>query len=222
MTAAIRSVLRNIAKDEKAKEMERVPEGYIQVGEKIIPTDEYATEAVRVLLRFMEVDPSSKGLIDTPKRVLRALREMTAGYLDDPKEILNRSFEEDYDEVVILKNIPFTSLCEHHLLTFSGSANVGYIPQDGGPVVGLSKLARLVDCFARRLQVQERMTKQIATALDEILTPKGVAVTVKATHSCMSCRGVKKPGSEMVTSVMLGAFRTDASARLEFLELCKT
>lgn len=157
---------------------------------------------------------------NTPKRFLKALEEMTAGRLEDPKEILSKQFDEHSDELIVLRDVDFTSVCEHHLLPFVGTAHVAYLPGPGGKVVGLSKLARLVDCFARRLQLQERMTKQIATALVEHLNARGAAVVVKAHHSCMGCRGVKKPGAVMVTSCTLGAFREDAQLRNEFLVLC--
>lgn len=171
------------------------------------------------LLRYLGVDPDSPGLKETPRRVVAALEEMTVGYKEDPKVLLSTVFDEDYDEIVILKDIPFVSLCEHHLLVFSGTADVGYLP--GGKVVGLSKLARLVDCFARRLQVQERLTKQIAEAIQEHLGAKGVGAVIRASHSCMACRGVRKPGATMITSAMLGVFRENPAARAEFLDLCK-
>lgn len=177
-----------------------------------------AMNAVALLLSYMGQNSDSPGLKDTPRRVVRALKEMTFGYLQDPREILGTVFEDDYDEVVISKDIPFTSLCEHHLLVFSGTASIGYIPA-GGKVVGLSKLARLLDCFALRLQLQERLTRDIANSLNEVLKPQGVGVIIRAQHSCMACRGVKKAGSTMVTSCMLGIFRSDASARAEFLKL---
>lgn len=177
-----------------------------------------AENAVRLLLSYLGQNPASDGLRDTPGRVVRALVEMTKGYKDEPKEILGRVFDVSYDQVVILRDIEFTSLCEHHLLVFSGTVDIGYIP---GRVVGLSKLARLVDCFAHRLQVQERMTNEIAQAIHEHLEAKGVAVVVRAQHSCMACRGVRKPGAEMVTSAMLGLFRSEAAARAEFLSLCR-
>lgn len=146
--------------------------------------------------------------------------EMTLGYQEDPKEILSRTFDEKSDEVVILRGIEFTSLCRHHLLPFSGTADVGYLPGETGKVVGLSKLARLVDCFARRLQLQERMTRQIAESLMGHLNARGAAVVVRAKHSCMACRGVKKASATMVTSCCLGAFREDGRLRSEFLTLC--
>lgn len=169
------------------------------------------------LLRFIGEDPLRDGLADTPSRVVKAWREMTAGYDDDPAEILSRTFEETSDEMIILRGISFYSTCEHHLLPFYGEAQVGYLP---GRVVGISKLARLVNCFARRLQIQERMTRQIAEAVETHLEAKGVGVVIRAHHLCMGCRGVKQEETEMVTSSMLGKLRNDASSRAEFLRLC--
>lgn len=181
-------------------------------------TQQDAEAAVATLLKWVGQDPTRDGLRDTPGRVARALREMTSGYCENPASILGTVFAETYDEVVVLRAVSFTSLCEHHLLPFTGAVDLGYIP---GKVVGLSKLARLVDCYARRLQVQERMTREIADAVEKHLEALGVAVVVRAQHSCMACRGVRKAGAEMVTSAMLGAFRTDRAARVEFLALCR-
>lgn len=175
-----------------------------------------AEQGIQELLKAVGEDPTRSGLTDTPERVVKAFLEMTCGYKQDPAQILGRTFEDSYDEVVIVRNIAFTSLCEHHLLPFLGSADVGYIP---GKVVGLSKIPRLVDCFACRLQMQERLTRQIAEAIEKHLEARGVAVVIRGSHSCMGCRGVKKPGAEMVTSVTLGMFRDNASARSEFLAL---
>ncbi|MGA7616507.1 MAG: GTP cyclohydrolase I FolE [Thermoanaerobaculia bacterium] len=172
--------------------------------------------AVATLLTLIGEDPGREGLIDTPRRVIKAWREMTSGYGEDPGEILARTFEETSDELVLLRGISFHSICEHHLLPFHGTATVGYLP---GRVVGISKLARLVDCFARRLQIQERMTRQIATAIEEHLAPRGVGVRIEARHSCMGCRGVKLPDTELVTTAMLGTLREDAAARAEFFRL---
>lgn len=184
-----------------------------------------AERAVRQLLLIIGENPQRPGLKDTPSRVVRALVEMTQGYNEDPKEILSKVFEETYDQIVLVRGVPFVSTCEHHLMTFSGTADVGYLPSgDGGEgdgVVGLSKLARLVDCFARRLQVQERLTVQIADAIEEHLNTDGVGVIIRAEHSCMACRGVRKPGAQMVTSVMYGVFRDEPEARQEFLTLCQ-
>jgi GTP cyclohydrolase I len=185
-----------------------------------LPWDDTAQgpdDAVVRLLQFIGENPTRDGLRDTPKRVLKAWRDMTVGYLQDPAIILNRSFEQPHDELVVLRGTRFTSVCEHHLLPFSGTAAVGYIPTDR--VVGISKLARLVECFARRLQIQERMTQQIADAIMAHLKPLGVGVIIRATHSCMSCRGVMQPESEMVTSMTGGLLRDDSRARAEFLSL---
>lgn len=176
-------------------------------------------DAVRSLLEYVGEDPDREGLVDTPGRVLRALAELTQGHLQDPSVILERTFPDHYDEMVVLRGVTFTSLCEHHLLPFVGTARVGYIPAPGRGVVGLSKLARLVQCFAQRLQVQERMTMQIADALEEHLHPLGVGVLVEAHHSCMGCRGVRQPGAVMVTSALRGALRDEPETRAEFLSL---
>jgi len=177
-----------------------------------------AEEAVATLLRFIGEEPERDGLRDTPARVVKAWREMTGGYAEDPAEILARTFDESSDELVILRGISFYSTCEHHLLPFYGQAVVGYLP---GKVVGISKLARLVECFAKRLQVQERMTRQIAEAVEAHLEARGVGVVLRAHHLCMGCRGVRQEETEMVTSSMLGTLRTDATSRAEFLKLCR-
>ena len=177
-----------------------------------------AEEAVATLLRYIGEQPERDGLRDTPARVVKAWREMTAGYAEDPAEILSRTFDESSDELVILRGISFYSTCEHHLLPFYGQAVVGYLP---GKVVGISKLARLVECFAKRLQVQERMTRQIAEAVETHLEARGVGVVLRAHHLCMGCRGVRQEETEMVTSSMLGTLRTDATSRAEFLRLCR-
>ena len=180
--------------------------------------EDAAEEAVSTLLRFIGEDPSREGLADTPARVVRAWREMTAGYQEDPAEILSRAFDESSDELIMLRGISFYSMCEHHLLPFYGEACVGYLP---GKVVGISKLARLVNCFAHRLQVQERMTRQIADSIEAHLDARGVGVILRAHHLCMGCRGVRQQDTDMVTSAMLGTLRTDATSRSEFLRLCK-
>lgn len=171
------------------------------------------------LLQYIGEDPTREGLVDTPKRVLKAFTEMTEGYRQDPGEILSTVFSEDYDQMVVLHDIEFVSMCEHHLQPFRGTAAVGYIPD--GQVVGLSKLARLVDVFARRLQVQERMTEQIASALETHLHPLGVAVYVEAHHSCMGNRGVRKHQGRMVTQKLTGAMRDNPAARSEFMGLAQ-
>lgn len=182
---------------------------------------ELVLDAVQTLLYWVGEDPAREGLRDTPGRVLRSLAELTQGYQADPGVILERSFPDQYDEMVVLRGVTFTSLCEHHLLPFVGVASVGYVPAPGAGVVGLSKLARLVSCFAQRLQVQERMTVQIADALEEHLTPLGSGVLVEAHHSCMGCRGVRQPGALMVTSSLRGAMRDEPETRAEFLALAR-
>jgi GTP cyclohydrolase I len=181
------------------------------------PTREEAESAVRVLIRWAGDDPKREGLVETPKRVVRAYEEFFAGYLQDPTEILARTFSEveGYDEMIVMNDIRFESHCEHHMVPIIGKAHVGYLPDKR--VIGISKLARLVEVFARRLQVQEKMTVQIADTLQEVLHPKGVAVVIEAAHQCMTTRGVHKPGVGLVTSRMVGAFRDDPSTRREFL-----
>jgi GTP cyclohydrolase I len=175
-------------------------------------------DLVRRLLAELGEDPAREGLVNTPKRVEKALRFLTSGYAADIDEVLNNAlFSVDYSEMVIVKDIDFYSLCEHHLLPFFGKCHVAYIPTT--KVIGLSKIPRLVDVFSRRLQVQERLTNQIAATISEKIAPLGVAVVVEATHLCMSMRGVEKQNSFAVTSAMLGAFRDNARTRMEFLEL---
>ncbi|MFN8066690.1 MAG: GTP cyclohydrolase I FolE [Vicinamibacterales bacterium] len=177
-------------------------------------------DLVRKLLAELGEDPDREGLVDTPKRVEKAMRFLTSGYRADIDQVLNNAlFTVDYSEMVIVKDIDFYSLCEHHLLPFFGKCHVAYLPSN--KVIGLSKIPRLVDVFARRLQVQERLTSQIAETIREKIAPLGVAVVVEATHLCMSMRGVEKQNSFAVTSSMLGTFRTDARTRMEFLELIK-
>ena len=176
-----------------------------------------AEEAVETLLRVMGEDPERDGLRETPRRVVRALLEMTAGYDESPADILSKTFAEHSDELIVLRGIDFHSMCQHHLLPFQGVAHVGYLP---GKVVGISKLARLVHCFARRLQIQERMTQQIADAVATHLEARGVGVIIAAHHLCMGCRGVKLPATQLITSSMLGTLRSDPNTRSEFLRLC--
>jgi GTP cyclohydrolase I len=177
-------------------------------------------ELIRQLLVELGEDPDREGLLATPKRVEKSLRFLTSGYRADVDQVLNNAlFTVDYSEMVIVKDIDFYSLCEHHLLPFFGKCHVAYLPQ--GKVIGLSKIPRLVDVFARRLQVQERLTNQIAQAILEKINPLGVAVVVEGTHLCMSMRGVEKQNSFALTSAMLGVFREDARTRTEFLELIK-
>ncbi|MGH7160352.1 MAG: GTP cyclohydrolase I FolE [Acetobacteraceae bacterium] len=179
------------------------------------PSREEAEEAVRVLLRWAHEDPAREGLIDTPGRVVRAYEEFFSGYEIDPIAFLERTFEETdgYDEIVLLRDVRVESHCEHHILPIIGRAHVAYLP--GRRVVGISKLARVVDAYAKRLQIQEKLTAQIANTINEVLEPRGVAVVIEAEHQCMSTRGVHKPGVGMVTSHMLGAFRDDPATRRE-------
>lgn len=181
------------------------------------PDRQEAEDAVRTLLRWAGDDPAREGLLDTPARVVRAYREWFRGYDDDPRADLQRTFEEveGYDEMVVLREIPFESYCEHHLAPIIGRAHVGYMPTNR--VVGISKLARVVDGFAKRLQVQEKLTAQVANAIQDVLEPNGVAVVIEAEHQCMTTRGVHKKGVSMVTSKMLGVFREDGNTRREFL-----
>jgi GTP cyclohydrolase I len=176
-----------------------------------------AEAAVRTLLRWAGDDPSREGLVETPLRVARAWREWFSGYTLDPDAYLRRTFEEveGYDEMVVLRDIPFESHCEHHLAPIIGKAHVGYLP--GGKVVGISKLARVVEAYARRLQVQEKLTAQIADCIERVLQPRGVGVVIEASHECMTTRGVHTRGVSMVTSTMRGCFRDDARTRAEFL-----
>jgi GTP cyclohydrolase IA len=183
------------------------------------PSRAEAEAAVRTLIQWAGDDPEREGLAGTPARVARAFEEYFTGYATDPVELLQRTFEETdgYDEMVVLRDIRFESHCEHHLAPIIGRAHVAYLPDHR--VVGISKLARLVEVYARRLQIQEKMTAQIANTLDEVLRPKGVGVVIEAAHQCMTTRGVHRPGVTMVTSRMLGAFRDDPSTRREFLAI---
>jgi GTP cyclohydrolase I len=182
-------------------------------------TRDQAEDAVRVLLRWAGEDPTREGLLDTPKRVVKAYGDWFSGYQEDPREFLARTFEEvaGYDEMIVLRDIEFESHCEHHMAPIIGRAHVGYLP--AGKVVGISKLARVVETYARRFQVQEKMTAQIARCIQDVLQPIGVAVVVEAKHQCMTTRGVHKTGVSMVTSKMLGSFRTDPMTRAEFLDV---
>ena len=177
-----------------------------------------AEDAIRLLLRWAGDNPAREGLIDTPKRVAKAYKEWFGGYTMQPEEYLKRTFEEvaGYDEMVILRDIEFESHCEHHMAPIIGVAHVGYIPN--GRVVGISKLARVVEAYAKRLQVQEKMTAQVANCIQDVLKPKGVGVVIVAKHECMTTRGVHKTGVSMVTSKLLGSFREDARTRSEFLQ----
>ena len=183
------------------------------------PTREEAEEAVRTLIRWAGDDPDREGLLDTPSRVVRSYEEFFSGYLEDPAQILARTFSEvdGYDEMIVLTDIRFESHCEHHMVPIIGKAHVAYMPNHR--VVGISKLARLVEVYAKRLQIQEKMTVQIADTLNDILQPNGVAVVIEAAHQCMTTRGVHKEGVAMVTSRMLGSFRDNLSTRQEFLAM---
>ena len=191
------------------------------VGDEDIkrPSRPEAEAAVQTLIRWAGDDPAREGLLDTPARVVRSFEEFYAGYQLDPTELLSRTFEETdgYDELIVLREIRFESHCEHHMVPIIGCAHIGYLPDKR--VIGISKLARVVDAFAKRLQIQEKMTVQIANAIDEVLKPKGVAVVVEASHQCMTTRGVHNSGVGMVTSRMLGVLRDDPTTRREFLSI---
>ncbi|QNP39406.1 GTP cyclohydrolase I FolE [Lysobacter solisilvae (ex Woo and Kim 2020)] len=182
------------------------------------PSREQAEAAVRTLLAWAGDDPGREGLLDTPKRVATAYGDWFSGYAEDPSDYLKRTFKEvdGYDEMIVLRDIEFESHCEHHMAPIIGKAHVGYLPN--GKVVGISKLARVVETYARRLQVQEKMTAQIAQVILDVLQPRGVGVVIEGTHECMTTRGVHKRGVSMVTSKMLGSFREDARTRAEFLQ----
>ena len=186
------------------------------------PTREEAEAAVRTMLAWTGDNPDREGLVETPKRVVRAYEQFFAGYEMDPKEVLSKVFEEveGYDEMVIVKDIRVESHCEHHIVPILGKAHVGYLPNKR--IVGISKLARVVDIFGKRLQTQEVMTAQIAIVINEVLEPKGVAVVMNAKHQCMTTRGVHKPESSTITSTMLGAFRENPDTRAEFMNLITT
>ncbi|MEM6615629.1 MAG: GTP cyclohydrolase I FolE [Pseudomonadota bacterium] len=185
------------------------------------PTRDQAEAAVRTLLAYMGEDPDREGLLDTPSRVVKAYHELFSGYELDPTDDLKRTFEEvgGYDEIVLVRDIPFHSHCEHHMVPFYGKAHIAYYPTDR--VVGLSKLARVTEIYARRLQTQENLTSQIASAIEEVLNPKGLAVMVEAEHMCMSMRGIKKHGSSTVTTRFLGLFKDDKTEQDRFLDLIR-
>ena len=186
-------------------------------AKKPVVSREQAEEAVRILLRWAGEDPAREGLLDTPKRVVNAYGDWFSGYAIDPSDYLRRTFEEvaGYDEMIVLRDIEFESYCEHHMAPIIGRAHIGYLPTD--KVVGISKLARVVDAFSRRFQVQEKLTAQIAHCIEDVLKPRGVGVVIDAVHQCMTTRGVHKRGVSMITSQMLGDFREDARTRAEFL-----
>ena len=183
------------------------------------PSRKQAEQAIETLLLWAGEDPRREGLLDTPKRVAEAYRDWFSGYKENPVQFLRRTFEEveGYDEMIVLRDIQFESHCEHHMAPIIGKAHVGYLPRN--KVVGISKLARVVEAFARRFQVQEKMTAQIANCIEDVLKPSGVGVVIEATHQCMTTRGIHKAGVSMVTSQMLGSFRKDARTRAEFLRM---
>ena len=191
------------------------------MSEKTPPTQAEAEAAVRTLIQWAGDDPDREGLLETPARVARAYKELFAGYGADPRDYLAKTFEEvaGYDELVILKDIPVVSFCEHHMLPFIGRAHVGYLPSNR--VVGISKLARVVRGFARRLQIQEKLTAEVAGAICDILKPKGVGVVIVSEHSCMTMRGVNTPGTRLTTSHLLGEVRDDPRTRQEFFDLVR-
>ncbi len=198
----------------------KAPEdGDLVAADGKVPVPDDVAEAVRTLIRWAGDDPAREGLLDTPKRVARAWREYCGGYADDPAHHLSRVFEEvgGYDEIVLLKDIPFQSHCEHHMAPIIGKAHIAYLPKDH--VVGISKLARVLHAYARRLQVQERLTAEVADCIWHGLKPQGVAVVIEASHACMTARGVRTPGVGMVTSRMMGVFRDDERSRKEVLSL---
>ena len=204
----------------KTSKLDAVPESPRPADPaRLKPGREEAVAAVRVLIRWAGDDPDRKGLTETPERFVRAFEEFFSGYKVDPVALLERTIEEvdGYDEMVMLRDIRFESHCEHHIAPIIGKAHVAYLPKRR--VIGISKLARLVQVYAKRLQIQEKMTVQIASTIQQVLEPKGVAVVLEATHQCMTTRGVHKPGAVMVTSHMLGEFRTDPSTRREFLAM---
>ncbi|BAT60193.1 GTP cyclohydrolase 1 [Variibacter gotjawalensis] len=185
------------------------------------PTRDEAEAAVRTLIAYAGDDPAREGLLDTPKRVVRAYDELFGGYRLDPADVLQRTFSEidTYDDLVLVRDIPFASHCEHHMIPFTGKAHIAYVPV--GEVVGLSKLARLIDIFAKRLQTQEHLTAQIAGAIEEGLKPRGIAVMIEAEHMCMSLRGVQKHGSSTVTTKFTGSFRDDPAEQVRFMTLIR-
>jgi GTP cyclohydrolase I len=185
-------------------------------NERVVDHDR-AERAVRDLLEAIGEDPTREGLLDTPGRVARMWAEVLSGTNNDPDHHLTRTFEIEHDEMVLVRDIPFTSVCEHHMLPFSGTAHIAYLPGSTGRFTGLSKLARLVEGYSRRLQVQERLTSQLADAMQNMLDPVGVLVVVEAEHSCMSIRGVRKPGTKTVTTAVRGIYRADSSARAEVM-----
>ena len=199
-----------MSKIEKIKNLEKI---------KNKPTKEEAKEAVKTLIKWAGDDPTREGLLETPNRVAKSYQDFFSGYDEYPREILSKKFREveGYDEMIVLKDIRLESHCEHHMVPFIGKAHVGYLPNN--KIVGLSKLARVVELFSKRLQIQEKLTAQIANTIDEILKPKGVGVIIEASHLCIATRGVRKETSRMVTSRMLGLFRDNSDTRREFMDI---
>ena len=205
--------------NDKALALVAAAEEHRQQAEKLRPSRKEAEAAVRTLLRWAGDDPEREGLLGTPDRVVRSYEEFFSGYSEDPVEILSRTFEETagYDELVVLKDISLESHCEHHMVPIIGVCHVAYLPNNR--VVGISKLARVVEAYAKRFQIQEKLTAEVANAIDSVLEPRGVAVVIEAAHQCMTTRGVHKPGVNMITSRMLGVFRENAETRREFFSL---
>ena len=203
------------------KKKKSVTKKTIKKAEIKRPSNAEAEKAVRTLISFVGENPDREGLLDTPKRVVKAYRDWYAGYEQDPREFLSKTFSETggYDEIVMLKDIRVESHCEHHMAPFIGSAHVAYLPNKR--VVGISKLARVTRIFSKRMQVQEKLTAEIANCLQDVLKPRGVAVVIEAQHECMTTRGINEPGISMVTSQLLGKFRTDPSTRKEFYSMIK-
>ena len=203
------------------KKKKSVTKKAIKKGQIRRPSNAEAEKAVRTLISFVGENPDREGLLDTPKRVVKAYRDWYAGYDQDPRDFLSKTFSETggYDEIVMLKDIRVESHCEHHMAPFIGSAHVAYLPNKR--VVGISKLARVTRIFSKRMQVQEKLTAEIANCLQDVLKPRGVAVVIEAQHECMTTRGINEPGISMVTSQLLGKFRTDPSTRKEFYSMIK-
>jgi GTP cyclohydrolase IA len=202
--------------------MDAIVKNFPQPLESDRPSQKEAEDAVRVLLRWAGDDPQREGLLDTPTRVAKAYRELFAGYDMNPEDVLGRTFEEvaGYDDMVLVRDIPFFSHCEHHMVPIIGKAHVAYLPN--GRVLGLSKIARVVEIYGRRLQTQEAMTAQIATAIDETLRPRGVAVMLEAEHMCMAMRGVQKQGSTTLTTTFTGAFKADPAEQVRFMTMVRS
>ena len=202
--------------------MDAIVKNFPQVVESERPSQKEAEDAVRVLLRWAGDDPQREGLLDTPTRVAKAYRELFAGYDQNPEDVLGRTFEEvaGYDDIVLVRDIPFFSHCEHHMVPIIGKAHVAYLPN--GRVLGLSKIARVVDIFGHRLQTQEAMTAQIANAIDDTLRPRGVAIMIEAEHMCMAMRGVQKQGSSTLTTTFTGAFKADPAEQVRFMSMVRS